>query len=157
MQLKRLKLFKTRAGYAPRFAPVFPDGVLERNHCDERGCFRDNLETAESFQNWFYVTFPPLGFTIELLDILYDNSLAVLVSMASEYLYSINDTHKQLMRLTKEQAKLVEGCAKEQYICGPAGSGKTEVLIQKVRSKKLNGQKILVLCFNKGLACYLEK
>ena len=78
----------------------------------------------------------------------------------------INYDDKTLNFLTKLQMKILEGfCPPEQWIRGPAGSGKTYLLIGKAvtlakgilsDSAKAN-EKILVLCFNSVLCKAISK
>ena len=72
----------------------------------------------------------------------------------------INYDDEIMVFLTKKQMKVLEGfCSPEQWIRGPAGSGKTYLLIEKAVTlakgilfdpTKAN-EKILVLCFNSVL------
>ena len=60
---------------------------------------------------------------------------------------------------TAEQLKVLLSSSAEQWVSGPAGSGKTWVLIEKVKQLGASrcGERILVVCFNRPLSKMLEK
>ena len=64
-----------------------------------------------------------------------------------------------LVLKTAEQSKVLLSSSAEQWISGPAGSGKTWLLIEKVKQLGASqcGQRILVVCFNRPLSKMLEK
>lgn len=72
--------------------------------------------------------------------------------------YSIDKSHGMLVFKTREQLKVLLNSTAEQWITGPAGSGKTWLLMEKVErlaEKALireTGEKILVVCYNKPLS-----
>ena len=72
--------------------------------------------------------------------------------------YSIEKSHDVLVFKTREQLKVLLNSTAEQWITGPAGSGKTWLLMEKVNrlaEKALireTGEKILVVCYNKPLS-----
>lgn len=72
--------------------------------------------------------------------------------------YSIDKSHGVLVFKTREQLKVLLKSTAEQWITGPAGSGKTWLLMEKVKrlaEKALiheNGETILVVCYNKPLS-----
>lgn len=72
--------------------------------------------------------------------------------------YSIDKSHGVLVFKTREQLKVLLNSTAEQWITGPAGSGKTWLLMEKVKRLAENalinetGEKILVVCYNKPLS-----
>ena len=71
---------------------------------------------------------------------------------------SIDETKKELEKCTKEQLSVILSSVPEQWIIGPAGSGKTWLLMKKVLMLAKNAlskgkkEKILVACHNEPLA-----
>lgn len=72
--------------------------------------------------------------------------------------YSIDKSHNMLVIRTREQLNALLNTTPEQWITGPAGSGKTWLLMEKVKmlAKKVllheMEEKILVVCYNKPLS-----
>eukprot|EP00043_Microstomoeca_roanoka_P002274 m.37425 g.37425 ORF g.37425 m.37425 type:complete len:709 (-) comp11380_c0_seq1:143-2269(-) len=62
-------------------------------------------------------------------------------------------------KLTQTQCHILEDAPCEVTITGPAGSGKTEVLLQKIKrlQKDFPGDRILYVCYNVALAAYMRK
>lgn len=73
--------------------------------------------------------------------------------------FAIEDSNKELMRCTSEQLKVLMNSSAEQWITGPAGSGKTCLLREKVKDLSANrsGEKILVVCVNAPFSKSLEQ
>ena len=77
--------------------------------------------------------------------------------------YSIDKSHKKLVIKTREQLNVLLNSTPEQWITGPAGSGKTWLLMEKVNilaEKALlheTEEKILVVCYNKPLSIMFLK
>lgn len=76
---------------------------------------------------------------------------------------SIDKTHQVLVWKTKEQLNVLLNSTSEQWITGPAGSGKTWLLMEKVKclaGRALlheSDEKILVVCHNLPLSKMLRK
>ena len=76
---------------------------------------------------------------------------------------SIERSNEVLVWKTAEQLKVLHGFPEEQWITGPAGSGKTWLLIDKVKElgasqrERTKKERILVVCFNKPLSKMLEE
>ncbi len=72
--------------------------------------------------------------------------------------YSIDNNHKEMVFKTKKQLEVMLNSTSEQWITGPAGSGKTWLLMEKVKllaEKALlrdTKEKILVVCYNRPLS-----
>ena len=77
--------------------------------------------------------------------------------------YTIDKSHNVLVFKTREQLKVLLNTTPEQWITGPAGSGKTWLLMEKVKmlaEKALlheTEEKILVVCYNKPLSMMFLK
>ena len=77
--------------------------------------------------------------------------------------HSIDKSHQVLVFKTNEQLKVLLRSTSEQWITGPAGSGKTWILMEKVKliaQKAIlheTGGKILVVCHNLPLSKMLAK
>lgn len=75
----------------------------------------------------------------------------------------IDKNHQVLALKTVEQLKVMLNSTTEQWISGPAGSGKTWLLQEKVKALaekahlQRNGEKILVVCYNVPLSKMLRK
>ena len=72
--------------------------------------------------------------------------------------YSIDESHRVLVCKTRKQLDVLLNSTAEQWITGPAGSGKTWLLMEKVETLakeallRDTGEKILVVCYNKPLS-----
>ena len=76
----------------------------------------------------------------------------------------IDDTDKKLIFLTKQQMEVLsDSYPRKAWIRGPAGSGKTYLLIEKVSALAIDilrrkaKEKILIVCFNSVLCKALQK
>ena len=79
--------------------------------------------------------------------------------------HCIDTNHKVINLMTREQLKILLTSRPKQWIVGPAGSGKTWLLQEKVlelahrsliRDENTDGNKILVLCYNRPLHQHLK-
>ena len=66
---------------------------------------------------------------------------------------------RELVRLTAEQADILEGMAgnRRLVVHGGAGTGKTLLIVTEARRLAAEGRRVLVLCFNRPLAAYLKE
>lgn len=75
----------------------------------------------------------------------------------------IDTSYRRLAFKTNEQLEVMLNSTSEQWVTGPAGSGKTWLLMEKVKSlaQKIHlqetGERILVCCFNLPLSKMLRK
>lgn len=75
----------------------------------------------------------------------------------------IDTSYERLAIKTNEQLRVMLNSTTEQWITGPAGSGKTWLLMEKVKSlaQKIrlheSGERILVVCFNRPLSKMLSR
>lgn len=67
--------------------------------------------------------------------------------------------HRELVRLTEEQAELLEGLADNRRLVvrGGAGTGKSLLIVAESRRLAAEGKRVLVLCFNRPLAAHLRE
>ena len=74
---------------------------------------------------------------------------------------AVDKTYKVLLHHTDQQLRVLLNSPAEHWITGAAGTGKTWILIEKVRNlcehQGGSEQKILVVCFNRPLSKMLEK
>jgi hypothetical protein len=71
---------------------------------------------------------------------------------------SLIETDEQLLQLTQAQYNLLDflDAQRQVLIDGSAGTGKTLLLLEKARRLALDGQHVLILCFNLKLSEYLQ-
>jgi hypothetical protein len=70
---------------------------------------------------------------------------------------TIDLARRRLLRLTEEQADVLDGLAGNPRLVvrGGAGTGKTLLIVARARALAAAGKRVLVLCFNRPLAAYL--
>lgn len=66
---------------------------------------------------------------------------------------------QELVRLTAEQADILEGLADNRRLIvrGGAGTGKTLLIVNEARRLAAEGRRVLVLCFNRPLGAWLRE
>ena len=84
--------------------------------------------------------------------------LAPCFSLVPSLAASIQDEETALVRLTVAQLEVLEVLADipRLGICGGAGTGKSLVAMERARRLAAEGKRVLLLCFNRGLAAYLQ-
>jgi len=84
--------------------------------------------------------------------------LAPRVALASSLAATVVEDGAALVRLTEEQFNILEVlCAFPRVgISGGAGTGKTLVAMERARRLAAEGRRVLLLCYNRGLAAYLK-
>jgi ATP:corrinoid adenosyltransferase len=84
--------------------------------------------------------------------------LAPRVSLAPSLAATVSDEGSVLVRLTEEQFNILEVLSDfpRVGISGGAGTGKTLVAMERARRLAAEGRRVLLLCFNRGLAGYLR-
>lgn len=138
-----------------RYTVVLPN-CHHRNASRTEGVYFEDLKSKESFQAWLDEFRPTNG--REFTDDQYDCCLVFFLNCVHPIRYadSINFIHNGLEKLTPDQAKVLNGLPEEFYIAGPAGSGKTEIMIYKAGEEKLAEQNKLIVVFHKGLVEFLK-
>lgn len=70
----------------------------------------------------------------------------------------LNEEEQVLLEATRSQFKVLSMLARRRraLICGTAGSGKTFLALEKARRVGETGVKVLLLCYNSGLAAWLR-
>ena len=84
--------------------------------------------------------------------------LAPRVSLAPSLSATLTDEGTALVRLTEEQFDILELLAAfpRVGVSGGAGTGKTLVAMERSRRLAAEGRRVLLLCYNRGLAAYLK-
>ncbi|MEW6321230.1 MAG: NERD domain-containing protein [Acidobacteriota bacterium] len=93
-----------------------------------------------------------------------DDARAVLDAVAPQFrlvaaLSADVDAHERLLvRLTDEQLDVVDGLDEQRRVVlqGPAGTGKTMIVMERARRLARDGARVLVVCYNKLLAARLQ-
>lgn len=124
------------------------------------GIFEEDCENVEAFSKWWKENIVPrTPPDQEVYNCLVMRYVGLSHDVPYPLSFAIEDSHKELMRHTIEQAKIFRNSTAEQWITGPAGSGKTWLLIEKVKqlSASQSGEKILVVCVSAAFSKSLEK
>ncbi|XP_078579812.1 uncharacterized protein LOC144863989 [Branchiostoma floridae x Branchiostoma japonicum] len=123
---------------------------------DRTGCFEEDCDTLDHFKAWWKANIPHRSreFTMtmyEQMAIRFVGPAVTLLQMA------FDGTAERLYQLTMDELNHFMNDTPKQYITGPAGSGKTWLLVQKAQevAKNNTNHKILILCYNKPLSLYL--
>ena len=84
--------------------------------------------------------------------------LAPRVMLAPSLAATLTEDGATLVRLTEEQFDILEIlCAFPRVgVSGGAGTGKTLVAMERARRLAAEGRRVLLLCYNRGLAAYLK-
>lgn len=84
--------------------------------------------------------------------------LAPRVSLAPSLSAAVSAEGAALVRLTEEQFHILELLAAfpRVGVSGGAGTGKTLVAMERARRLAAEGRRVLLLCYNRGLAAYLK-
>ncbi len=83
--------------------------------------------------------------------------LAPRVSLAPSLAATVNEDAATLVRLTAEQFDILEmlSAFPRVGVSGGAGTGKTLVAMERARRLAAEGRRVLLLCYNRGLAAHL--
>ncbi|PFX25254.1 hypothetical protein AWC38_SpisGene10130 [Stylophora pistillata] len=131
------------------------------------GVFLEDCEDVNAFSKWWNTKVAGVGRDTPFDQKLFEYLVMRFVGMAHSFHCtlsgSIEDDGKALEMCTKEQLRVLLDLKSQQWITGPAGSGKTWLLIKKVlmlAENALRGnteEKILVVCYNRPLFVMLSK
>ncbi|XP_078655737.1 uncharacterized protein LOC144902295 [Branchiostoma floridae x Branchiostoma belcheri] len=129
------------------------------------GCFREDIQSVADFEKWWQKNVHRTGrvpeFSEEMYKLMATRFVGPRVITESCQLKDVIDkTHKTIIKIwTKDQLSIMTQNEQKQYIAGPAGSGKTMLLLdkaQEVAGNLKDNERILIMCFNKPLSLYLD-
>ena len=146
----------------------FPYTVVNRKklppHCpseivlDQHDVDEPNLAIERAFQYWGKA-YPWLGgihpkHKQEVLE-----ALAPSLEMVPSVKAIMQQHDAQLVRLTREQARIVNFLDEQQHaaVHGAAGTGKTLIALEKARRLASRGEKVLFLCYSELLKLHLQQ
>ncbi|XP_066274653.1 uncharacterized protein [Branchiostoma lanceolatum] len=126
------------------------------------GCFREDIDSAEHFEEWWQKNMHRAEeFSQDMYELMAIWFVGPRVLKESCLLgHVIDRNHSKLIKLTMDQLSIMTQDVPKQDIAGPAGSGKTWLLLEKAKqvAGKLRGnERILIMCFNRPLSLYLAK
>ena len=140
-----------------RYAVVLPNVLRKREkEFAPEVCYMEDLQSSETFTEWLNDYMPSLDEYLPLANECFDKLVSAFLETITDRPL-ISSVYERLIRLTPQQAALLEGLPEEFYISGPAGSGKTEVLIIRASDEELHNQRKLVVVFNSAIRDHLKK
>lgn len=157
------KLFSRFPGFVVMPNCPRPDSSVS-THAD--GIFQEDCASVEAFARWWdrSIARSDHGQKEELFNLLVTRFVGlVLISRCFASRQSIDDSFNALKINTKEQLKVHLDSSPDRWVVGPAGSGKTSLLIEKVIQLATDitsdglDQKILVVCYNKPLSLKINQ
>jgi hypothetical protein len=85
--------------------------------------------------------------------------LAPELRLVSNLATRVASDSRALVRINREQARVIEGLLDNERLCveGGAGTGKTVLALEAARLYAEEGARVLLLCFNRGLGNHLGK
>ncbi|CAH1224884.1 Hypp32 [Branchiostoma lanceolatum] len=110
---------------------------------ERRGCFREDLESVEHFENWWKNNMHRAEeFSQDMYELMAIWFVGPRVLKESCLLgHVIDRNHSKLIKLTMDQLRIMTGDVPKQNIAGPAGSGKTWLLLEKAKQVAEKKQK----------------
>jgi len=117
-----------------------PDAAIQRAFRYWRGCFPGRRAAAPALAK-------------RVLD-----ALAPTLSVVRSVRQTLDEREEQLVRFTKEQARIIEFLDEQPQaaILGAAGTGKTLLALEKARRLATPAEPVLFLCFNAALREHLS-
>ncbi|XP_078657622.1 uncharacterized protein LOC144903412 [Branchiostoma floridae x Branchiostoma belcheri] len=128
------------------------------------GCFKEDIQSVADFEEWWQKNVHRTGvgkFSKDMYELMALRFVGARVITESCLLKDVIDkTHKRIVILwTMDQLSIMTQSVPKQYIMGPAGSGKTLLLLKKAKEVAGNlkaNERILIMCFNRPLKLYLD-
>lgn len=143
---------------------VMPNCQNPNSALISNGIFLEDCKDVQSFSSWWDNNIlPKKSPDQELYNCLVKRFVGLFHGVPYPLGSSIKKSHNVLVWHTRLQLKALLNTAAEQWITGPAGSGKTWILTEKVKQladkalSKETGEKILVVCYNLPLSKMLKK
>ncbi|CAH1266185.1 DEDD [Branchiostoma lanceolatum] len=125
---------------------------------NRKGCFKEDIQTVNAFQKWWDKNILREGeMTQAMYELMAIRFVGPLVTSCLRKVV-LDTTHKRLIQLRKEQLSIFTEDVPKQYFMGPAGSGKTRLLVEKAKQVAVElkaNERILIMCYNKPLSLYL--
>ncbi|PKQ28193.1 MAG: hypothetical protein CVT63_04120 [Candidatus Anoxymicrobium japonicum] len=169
-RIRKSNIFGSGAGPLPvtcGYAVAFPDGIApDENlplHVDKKIVIdhRDG-ETIEArveqlFQAWRKKRQRSRDFTEDEHKALLDKVLLARYEVTVPLNVRFEKEHERFVELTRTQCMFLEAMPdlKRALFKGYAGTGKTQLLMEKARRFAMDGARVLVLCYNQPLARHL--
>ena len=169
-RIRESKVFATGTGPLPvtcGYAVAFPDGVApDRDlplHVDSRIVIdhRDKAtieaKVEKLFDAWRKKRSGSRGFTDEEYQALLNKVLLARYEVTVPLNVRFQKEQERFVALTEAQCRFLEAIpdSKRALFKGYAGTGKTQLLMEKARRLAAGGARVLVVCYNQPLASHL--
>ncbi|MDI6874586.1 NERD domain-containing protein [Candidatus Solincola sp.] len=145
--------FPDAAVQAKHFPPhALPELVIDREGLDEVG------ERVEGIMDRMRRP-GSRALTEREYNDLYNRFLLPEFRLTTSIARRLEDEEAEILRLTEEQCRVLDVLRNQRraLIQGYAGTGKTQLAVEKARRLAAEGLSVLILCFNRPLAAYLRK
>jgi thymidine kinase len=131
---------------------VIPGIVIDHN---DRNKMTERIDKL--FEGWKRKHKGSRGFTQQEYKLLFSRVLMAHFDVTRPLYVRLDQEQSQFTRLTDTQCKILDAIpnVKRALFKGYAGTGKTQLLIERARRLAANGARVLILCFNEPLAEHL--
>lgn len=149
------------------YAVAFPDGIAPDKDLPlhvERGIVIDHRDAGgiearieQLFDAWRKKRTGSRGFTDEEYEALLQKVLLARYEVTIPLNVRFETEREAFVSLTETQCRILEAIpeAKRALFNGYAGTGKTQLLMEKARRFAIDGARVLVVCYNQPLAVHL--